>query len=65
MREHVPTQPIDRLSAADSVLSLLAALRGEKISPAERMAVANLQIETTEEWLSAYMQIEAASAKKP
>jgi hypothetical protein len=60
MSDPVHKQPIDRLSAADSVLSLLADLRPENIPREERLAVANTQIEATEQWLSAYMEFEAA-----
>lgn len=59
-RAHI--QPIDRLSAADSVISLLSGLKAETISPDERMAVATVQLEAAEEWLAAYMGIEAISA---
>jgi hypothetical protein len=60
MSNPVHKQPIDRLSAADSVLALLSHLRPENIPRGERLAVANTQIEATEQWLSAYMEFEAA-----
>ncbi len=56
------TQPIDRLSAADSVLSLLGALKPERIPRDERIALANVQIEFGEEWFSASMELAATGA---
>ncbi len=65
MPNRVHKQPIDRLSAAESLLSLLAHLRSENVPRAERLAVANTEIEAAEQWLSAYMEFEAAQTQRP
>lgn len=62
MPQRAHTQPIDRLSAAESVLSLLGGLSLANAPTQERMALATVQIEATEEWFSAYMELEANSA---
>ena len=53
-------KPIDRLSSADSVITLLGRLNVEPFPPEERMAVAQLQVEAIEEWLAAYLDGGAA-----
>ena len=62
MRSARHIQPIDRLSCAESVLALLAGVDGCKAVPAERMALATVQIETAEQWFSAFMEVEAILA---
>ena len=62
-RTHART--IDRLSAADSVLSLLGALRAERLPPDERMAVATGQLEAVEEWFAAFVDVESADPAHP
>ena len=51
------TQPIDRMTAADSVLSLLGRLDVQKFPNEERMAVALVEIEAIDEWLAAYLDV--------
>jgi hypothetical protein len=51
------TQPIDRMTAADSVLSLLGRLDVQKFPNEERMAVALVEIETLDEWFAAYLDV--------
>ncbi len=48
-----PKMDIDRLSRADSVITLLGRLNVERFPPEERMAVARLQVEAIDEWLAA------------
>ena len=53
------TQPIDRMTAADSVLSLLGQLDLRKLPSEERMAVAIVEIKALDEWLAAYLDVAA------
>jgi hypothetical protein len=53
-------KPIDRLSSADSMITLLGRLNVEPFPPEERMAVARLQVEAIEDWLAAYLDGGAA-----
>ncbi len=53
------TQPIDRMTAADSVLSLLGQLDVRKLPSEERMAVAIVEIKALDEWLAAYLDVGA------
>ncbi len=62
MRDPAPSQRIDPLTAADSVIALLGDLNTDKFSPDERIAVANVQVEAAEEWLAAYLEAEAMTA---
>ena len=64
MPARVQSQPIDRLSSADSVLALLAGVGSGKLPPDERMALATVQIEAAEEWLAAFMEHEAVNAAR-
>ena len=54
---------IDRLSRADSVITLLGRLNVERFPPEERMAVARLQVEAIDEWLAAYLEGVAENAE--
>ncbi len=47
---------IDRLTRADSVITLLGRLNVERFPPVERMAVARLQVEAIDDWLAAYLE---------
>jgi hypothetical protein len=51
------TQPIDRMTAADSVLSLLGRLDVQKFPNEERMAVALVEIEALDQWFAAYLDV--------
>ena len=51
--------PIDRMSAAESVLALIGRLDVEKFPPEERMAVAIVEIEAIDEWLAACLAVDA------
>lgn len=50
-----PRNAIDRMTHADSVITLLARLDVEHFPPDERMSVATVQVEAIEEWLAAYL----------
>ncbi len=52
-------QPLDRMTAADSLITLLGHLDVEKFPSEERMAVAIVQIEAIDEWLAAYLEMRA------
>jgi hypothetical protein len=65
MAARTHAQTIDKLTAADSVLSLLNALRSERLPPAERMAIARAQIEAVEEWLAAFLDVKSTRSARP
>ena len=46
-------QPIDSLSCAESVITLLDLLHIEKLPPEEQAALATVQTQAIEEWLTA------------
>jgi len=52
-------QPLDRMTAADSLITLLGHLDVEKFPSEEQMAVAIAQIEAIDEWLAAYLEMRA------
>ena len=60
MMQHFATSasknPIDRLTAAESIATLLARLNVEKFPDEERLAVATAQIAAIDEWLAAYVE---------
>ena len=58
-------KPMDRLSCADSVITLLGRLNVERFPPEERMAVARLQVEAIDDWLAAYLDDVAAGRPEP
>jgi hypothetical protein len=58
------TQPIDRMTAADSVLTLLGRLDVQKLPNEERMAVALVEIETIDEWLAAYLDVAVPQGRR-
>ena len=49
--------PIDRMTAAESVATLLSRLNVEKFPTEERMAVAKVQIAAIDDWLAAYLEM--------
>ena len=57
-------QPIDRLSAAESVIELLGRLDVEKFPKEERLAVALVKIEALDQWLSAFLDMAGASGRR-
>lgn len=57
-------QPIDRLSAAASVIDLLDRLDVEKFPKEERMAVALVRVEALDEWLSAFLDMTAPRGRR-
>ena len=57
-------QPIDRLSAAASVIDLLDRLDVEKFPNEERMAVALVRVEALDEWLSAFLDLTAPRRRR-
>jgi len=59
-----PRNPIDRLSAADSMIALLGRLNTDRFPPEERMAVATTQVEAIDEWLAAYLEIKESACRQ-
>jgi hypothetical protein len=57
-------QPIDRMTAADSVLALLGRLDVQKFPTDERMAVALVEIEAIDEWFAAYLDVAVPSGRR-
>jgi hypothetical protein len=57
-------QPIDRLTAAESVIELLGRLNVEKFPREERMAVALVRTEALDEWLSAFLDMSAPRGRR-
>ena len=55
--------PIDRISHADSVMSLLSRLNVAAFPGEERIAVATVQVEALDEWLAA--DLENITARAP
>jgi len=53
---HIPSQPIDRLHAAESVVALLARLDVSAFPWEERLAVGACQARAIDDWLEAYSQ---------
>ena len=56
--------PIDRMTAAESVATLLSRLNVEKFPTEERMAVATVQIAAIDDWLAAYLEMRGASQRQ-
>jgi hypothetical protein len=56
--------PIDRMTAAESVATLLSRLNVDKFPTEERMAVATVQIAAIDEWLAAYLEMRAPSQRQ-
>ena len=56
--------PIDRMTAAESVATLLSHLNVEKFPPEERMAVATVQIAAIDDWLAAYLEMRGPSQRQ-
>ena len=61
MPTRIHAQTIDPVSATESVLTLVSALRPERIPPGQRMTVAQAQVEAAEEWFAACMAADASS----
>jgi mono/diheme cytochrome c family protein len=49
-------QPIDRMTAAESIATILGRVNVEKFPYEERVAAATAQIAAIEEWLDAYLE---------
>ena len=68
MIQPVATAPfknrIDRMTAAESVATLLSRLNVEKFPTEERMAVATVQIAAIDEWLAAYLETRGPSQRQ-
>ena len=56
--------PIDRMAAAESVVSILGRLNVDKFPAEERMAVASVQIAAIDEWLDAYLERRGAAQRQ-
>ena len=56
--------PIDRMTAAESVATLLGRLNVEKFPTEERMAVATVQIAAIDDWLAAYLEMRGPSQRQ-
>jgi hypothetical protein len=56
--------PIDRMTAAESVATLLSRLNVDKFPTEERMAVATVQIAAIDDWLAAYLEMRGASQRQ-
>ena len=56
-------QPIDRMSAAESIATILGRLNIEKFPHEERMAVAAAQIAAIDEWLDAFLEKRGPKAR--
>ncbi len=54
--------PIDRITCAESMITLLGRLNVDRFPPEERMAVARVQVEAIDDWLAAYMESAARTA---
>jgi len=52
--------PIDRMSAADSIATILGRLDVERFPLGEQLAVATMQVAAIEEWLAAYLEAKGA-----
>ena len=62
MQSAVHKNQIDRLSQADSVITLLGRVNVENFRAEERIAVATAQVEAIDEWLAAYLDSSLAAA---
>jgi hypothetical protein len=56
--------PIDRMAAAESIVTILGRLNVDKFPAVERMAVASVQIAAIDEWLDAYLDNRAAAQRQ-
>jgi len=56
--------PIDRMAAAESIVTILGRLNVERFPAEERMAVAKVQIAAIDEWLEAYLETRGASQRQ-
>ncbi len=59
MQADTHSNPIDRISHAESVIALLGRVNADKFPADERMAVASVQIEAIDQWLAAYLDVSA------
>ena len=56
--------PIDRMTAAESVATLLSRLNVDKFPTEERIAVATVQIAAIDDWLAAYLEMRGPSQRQ-
>ena len=56
--------PIDRMAAAESIVTILGRLNVDKFPAEERMAVASVQIAAIDDWLDSYLEKRGAAQRQ-